>query len=137
MANSTTIYRLQDGRNAIDVTENKTLDEEAIGVVQVVKSDSIVLTLPATVVGYAYTIMNGGVPKTGSTFGSGDNKSVLVAVSPNASDKIAGLGFTAENNKDILNTKATARVGDEVSIIGDGVNGWMVTKAKGIWAREA
>jgi len=136
MANSTTLYKLPDGRVAVDVTENKTLADTDCGVVQVVKTDAITITLPSTVVGYNYTIRNGGVKKTGSTFGSGDDGSVLVAVSPAAADKIAGLQFTATDNKDVLNTKATAKVGDEVTLIGDGVNGWMVNKVIGTWVSE-
>lgn len=136
MANSTTLYKLPDGRVAVDVTENKTLDDTGCGVVQVVKSDAIVITLPSTVVGYNYTVRNGGVKKTGSTFGSGDDGSAIVTISPAAADKIAGLGFTATDNKDIINTKATAKVGDEVTLIGDGANGWMVNRVIGTWISE-
>jgi hypothetical protein len=136
MANSTTIYRLSDGRNAVDVTENKTLDDTQCGVVQVVKTDAITITLPATVVGYNYTIKNGGVKATGTPTGAAADGSAIVTVSPNANDKIAGLGFTATDNKDIINTKATSKIGDEVTLIGDGANGWMVNKCVGVWASE-
>lgn len=134
MANSTTLYKLADGRIAVDVTEAKTLADTDCGIVQVVKTDAITVTLPSTVVGYNYTVRNGGVKKTSSTFGSGDDGSVLVTVAPAAADKIAGLAFTATDNKAILNTKATSKVGDEVVLIGDGVNGWMVNKGIGTWA---
>jgi hypothetical protein len=123
MANSTTLYKLPDGRNAVDVTENKTLADTDCGVVQVVRTDAITITLPATVVGYNYTVRNGGVKATSGAAGTGSDGSAIVTISPNASDKIAGLGFTATDNKDIINTKATARVGDEVTLIGDGANG--------------
>jgi hypothetical protein len=52
------------------------------------------LTLPATVVGYVFIIRVG---KEGLT----------VNVSPNASDKIAGNGFTATDDKDAIATNAT------------------------------
>lgn len=137
MANSTTLYTLPDGRIAVDVTEAKTLAITDQGVVQVVKTDAILVTLPATVVGYSYTVMNGGVKKTSSAFGTGDDGSVLVAVSPNSSDLIAGMQVTAADDKDFLNTKATAKVGDELRIVGNGTTGWNVTGVKGIWAKEA
>src|SRR6185437_4136655 len=101
---------------------------------QVVKYDNAVITLPATVVGYDYTIRNGGVPKTSGPTGSGDNGSAKVSVSPNASDLIAGMQVTAADDKDFINTKATALVGDELQIIGDGTNGWKVRSVKGTWA---
>lgn len=137
MANSTVQYRLNDGRVALDVTENKTLDITDQGVVQVVKTDAIVVTLPATVVGYNYTVRNGGVKKTGGPTGTGDDGSAIVAVSPDAADLIAGMGVTAADNKDFSNTKATAKVGDELQIVGNGTTGWNVLKVIGIWAKEA
>lgn len=137
MANSTTLYTLPDGRIAVDVTENKTLAITDQGVVQVVKTDAITVTLPATVVGYRYTVRNGGVPKTSGPTGTGDNGSVAVTVSPDAADLIAGMQVTAADNKDFVNTKATARVGDELELVGNGTTGWNVSRVSGIWAKEA
>ena len=137
MANSTTQYRLSDGRVALDVTENKTLDLAQCGIVQNVVTDAITITLPATSAGATFTIRNGGVAKTSAAAGTGDDYSCLVTLSPNASDKIQGLGFTAADDKDALNTKATARVGDELVLVGDGTDGWLVVRARGIWARQS
>lgn len=137
MANSTTQYRLSDGRVALDVTENKTLDLAQCGIVQNVITDGITVTLPATSVGATFTIRNGGVPKTSGPAGTGDDFSCLVTVSPNSADKIQGLGYTAADDKDALNTKATARVGDEIVLVADGTDGWLVVRAKGIWARQS
>lgn len=137
MANSTTLYTGSDGRIQVDVTENKTLALADNGIVQNVITDAITITLPATTAGAAFTIRNGGVPKTGAPTGTGDNGSCLVTVSPNASDQIAGLAFTAADDKDALNTKATANVGDEITLIGDGTNGWNVLRVKGTWARQS
>lgn len=108
------------------VTADKTLAEGDNGITQVVMADAKVITLPATVVGYSYTIVNGMA-----------DGACLVTVSPNASDKIMGNGFTSADNKDALNTKATAKNGDYIQLVGDGVNGWMVVGVSGIWAREA
>lgn len=138
MANQTTVSQyMSDGRPSLDIDTSKTLADTDCGVVQNVIADAITITLPATVVGYSYTIRNGGVKKTGAPRGTGDDGSVLVTIAPNASDKIAGSTWTATDNKAALNTKATAKVGDELTIIGDGVNGWMITKQVGIWARQA
>lgn len=137
MANSTTLYRLPDGRTAVDVTEAKTLAITDQGVVQVVKTDAIAVTLPATVVGYSFTVMNGGDAPTGAPTGAGGNESCLVELAPVAADLIAGGQITAADDKSYLNTKATARVGDEVTVVGNGTTGWNITHQKGIWAREA
>jgi hypothetical protein len=137
MANSTTLYRLGDGRMAVDVTENKTLAIKDCGVVQNVITDGLTITLPSTVVGYDYTFRNGGVPATSGAAGTGSNGTVAVTVSPAAADLIAGMEVTAADNKDFVNTKATSIVGDELRLIGDGTNGWNVKEVKGIWAKEA
>jgi len=136
MANSTTLYKLPDGRQAVDVTEAKTLAITDQGIVQVVKTDAILVTLPATVVGYTFTVRNGGVKPTGSPTGAGTNKSVLVAISPNSADLIAGGQITAADDKDLLNTKITSEVGDEVELVGNGTTGWNIVREKGTWVRE-
>ncbi len=109
-----------------EVTGAKTLDEGDGGVTQVV-TVTATLTLPATVAGTTYRIVNGSdqVGKVG------------VTVSPNASDKIMGNGFTSADDKDAINTLATAEPGDELVLVGDGTNGWQVSRVKGVWARQA
>lgn len=59
-----------------------------------------------------------------------------LAVSPNASDMIEGPGITAADNKDLINTKATAQRGDWIEIAQGDANGWSA-RFKGVWAREA
>lgn len=113
-------------RQSEAVTGNKTLDEGDNGVVQVVTADATV-TLPSTVVGYSYTIMNGG---QGSTDGT-----IAINVSPAALDKIMGNGFTSADNKDAINTNG--RYGDFIKLRGDGANGWVVAEVVGTWTREA
>lgn len=137
MANSTTLYVGQDGRTHVDVTEAKTLTLADCGIVQNVITDAITVTLPATSAGAAFTVRNGGVPKSGAPAGTGDDFSCLVTIAPNASDKIQGNAFSAQDNKAALNTKATARVGDEMQLVGDGVDGYNVVRVKGVWARAA
>lgn len=137
MANSTTIYVGSEGRNTLNVTENKTLDLAGCGIVQNVITDAITVTLPATTAGAYFIIRNGGVPASSSVgYGTGSDGSVLVTVAPNASDKIQGNSFSAADNKAALNTKATAKVGDEIHLVGDGTDGWLITRVKGTWARQ-
>lgn len=142
MANDTTaklgISLHGTGNNVYqNIDTNKTLALADCGIIQNVVADGITITLPATIAGAYFTIRNGGVPKTSAAAGTGDNGSILVTVAPNASDQIAGLAFTAADNKAALNTKATAQVGDFITLVADATNGWCVTSAKGIWARAA
>lgn len=103
------------------VTTTKTLDEGDSGVVQNVTATTTV-TLPATVVGRVYTIRVGA-------------DSITVSVSPNSADKIMGNGFTSADDKDLVFTNA--RIGDEVTLLGDGANGWHVVNIQGTATRQA
>lgn len=139
MANpaNSTAYRLPDGRMAVNVTEAKTLAVADTGYVQNVIYASGVVTLPSTAAGLHFTIRNGGVPQVSTLAGSGDDGN-QISISPAAADLIeGGVSGTATDNKDLINTAATARVGDEVSLMGGDTDGWNVTEIKGIWAREA
>ena len=93
-----------------DVTGNKTVDITDQGVVQNVTASATV-TLPATVVGYSYTVRVGG-------------EGLTVAVSPAAADLIAGGNFTAVDNKDLLFTDLPA--GSYVTLVGNGTTGWNI-----------
>ena len=44
--------------------------------------------------------------------------------------------ITAADDKDYTNTNATNAVGDLVTILGDGADGWYVIEERGTWARE-
>lgn len=103
------------------VTGNKTLDEGDSGVVQNVTATATV-TLPATVVGTVYIVRVGA-------------DGITVSVSPNASDKIMGNGFTSADNKDLVFTSQP--VGSFVKLVADGVNGYFVAEVAGTATREA
>jgi hypothetical protein len=110
------------------VSVNKTLDIEDCGKVLFVDTDAKVITLAAVVTPIEVTIVNIGA------YGA-----ILVAVSPNASDKIHAPDIAGTDDKDHLNTKATARRGDLVQIssgAGDAA-GHVVRNQVGIWAQEA
>lgn len=124
----------------VDVTANKTLTADDCGVVQVVKGDFIV-TLPATAAGLTFIIENGGTPITNGPVGASQgNESAVVTVNPQAADGISGLGSAAVINKDVVNTKATSKVGDRLVVVGSGVAGtaaYCVQGVSGTWDREA
>lgn len=138
MANSTTLYQGNDGRTYVDVTENKVLTLADCGIVQNVIADAITVTLPATSAGACFTVRNGGVPASSSLGApTGSDFSALVTISPNSADKIQGYALTAADDKDLLNTKATAHVGDEVRLVGDGTDGYLINQIKGTWTRQS
>ena len=103
-----------------------TLDQDDSGKVIVITGDDQTVTLPATQEGLIYTIVVGGT-----------STSTGLSISPNANDQIIGLGITAADNKDLINTQATQRVGDSVTLVGNGSTGWLAINASGTWAREA
>jgi hypothetical protein len=96
------------------------------GIVTYVDTDAKVITLPSTAVGLTFTIVNAGA-----------DGAVGVSISPAAADKIQGAGLSAADNKDLINTKATAKKGDAVTLVGDGADGWFIQSMHGTWAREA
>lgn len=59
-----------------------------------------------------------------------------LSISPNASDHIRGNGLTAVDNKDLINSGATDRLGDSVRLYCDGVDGWVIEAIIGTWAKE-
>jgi len=109
-----------------DVDDNKTLDAQDVGKVINVTVDAKTITLPAVAAGLEYVIRNGAASGT-----------VAVTVSPNASDKIMGADLAGVDNKDRVNTKATAIIGDYIHLTYGGATGWMVLAERGTWAAEA
>jgi len=123
------------GKSAVEtITAARTLTVEDSGKVFLVGTDALTITLPATVAGVTYTFLNSGA--------DGNN---IITISPNASDAIHGtitlaasvVVLSGTDDKDLINTKATATTGDTVTIVGDGSTGWMVLASTGIWASEA
>lgn len=105
-----------------------TLDGTDDGDTQVAaNAAAVTYTLPkASVVGPGYTVivMTGTVPA-----------SVGTTVTPNAADKFAGNGFNAKTaGQTLVNTQASAAVGDQVDLISDGVSRWFVLNKVGTWA---
>lgn len=88
---------------------------------------SITVTLPATALGINVKFLNAGAK-------DGD---VSITLAPNANDKFVGADLTAADDKDLVNTAATSKVGDYVEVLGDGADGWFIQSIAGTWDREA
>ena len=109
------------------ISADKTLDAEDSGKLFWVDTDAKTVTLPVIATGLdGFVVINGGA------FGT-----VLVTISPGANDMILGPDITGADNKDLLNTKATARRGDLVILGGNDADGYSTLALRGIWAREA
>lgn len=111
---------------AVDLTSaSKTLDAQDVGkVLNVTGSDTYVVTLPATAAGVEYVIRAAA-------------DGLLVAVSPNGSDKIMGADLAGADDTDRLLAAATARAGDYVHLRADGSAGWYIVAARGVWSNAA
>lgn len=136
MANSTTLYKGNDGRTYVDVTLNKTLVAADSGIVQNVIATGVTVTLPATVIGYNFIIRNGGKPITsgGPPGAQGDGNTVLTL--PTGTDGFTGLAFTAAASKGANNN--SGNIGDEIELQGSGTNSaaaWLIEHANGTWVR--
>lgn len=138
MAN-TAAYALPDGRLAVDVDSAKTLAIADSGFVQNVIADGVIFTLPATASLGSWTARNAGVKSPNGPKGTASSGTAGFQMSPNASDQVqGGVSGSAVDNKDIINTKATSKIGDEVTVANVGeTNGPIVTAIRGVWAREA
>jgi hypothetical protein len=59
-----------------------------------------------------------------------------LSISPAAADHIRGNGLTSVDDKDLINSGATDRLGDRARIYCDGVDGWVIEEVVGTWAKE-
>lgn len=88
--------------------------------------DGIVYTLPSIAIGNTITFTN-----------MAEDGQAALNISPAAADGITYAGSSTDN-KDLINTKATAKKGDSVTLASlDGVVAWQVVAVNGIWAKEA
>ena len=89
-------------------------------------TDGVVFTLPAIAIGYVFTFVNTGT----------DGANTLT-ISPNASDGILYAGSLTDD-KDVINTKATSKVGDYVTIASlNSTDFWTVVDVQGVFAKES
>ena len=109
------------------ISANKTLDAEDTGKLFWVDTDAVTITLPAVAAGvFGCQIVNGG------SYGT-----VAVTISPNSVDMILGPDITGADDKDLINTKATAKRGDAVVLDSGDADGYLATELRGTWARQA
>lgn len=116
----------ETGRYTEDVGADKTATLADSGKLLNAIADGVTITLPATDVGVCITVRNGS-----SKIGT-----MAVNISPNASDKIMGCANSGTDDKDLINTKSTARPGDYVELVADGSDGWFVRTMVGTWEWE-
>jgi hypothetical protein len=108
------------------LSANKTLDAQDCGKTFFVDTDAFTITLPATTTGLDCVIVNA------KGYGL-----AAINISPAAVDMMLGPDMAGVDNKDLINTKATAQRGD-FAVIADGdADGYVVYKIKGVWAAEA
>lgn len=89
-------------------------------------TDGMVFTLPVLATGATITFVN-----------MAPDGAAGISISPNTANGITYAG-TEVANKDLINTKATAKQGDYVTLASlDGTTNWQVVAARGIWAKEA
>lgn len=114
-----------------------TLTAAQSGMLFLVGADAKTATLPSSAVvgaGIKYAFINNGAD---GAYG--------FTASPNASDKIMGsfsnggqkITLSGTDDKDLVNTKATAKNGDILILESDGVNGWYVMYGEGVWTEES
>ena len=113
-----------DGLLAETLSANKTLDALDTGKVFFVDTDAFVITLPA-VAKMGFRIVNG------AAYGV-----AIITIAPNAADSIQIPDQACDDDKDLVNTKATANRGDMVDLEYGDANGWTVTRMVGTWLRE-
>ena len=130
-------FRLSDDgqSGAVEIlTASRTLTVEDSGKTFLIGTGALVISLPATIAGADFTFIN-----------SGANGNNIITISPVAADGIAGTITLASSivtragtvDTDLVNTKASATVGNSVKIKGTGVTGvtaWIITSSTGIWA---
>lgn len=114
--------------NLVTLTASPTLDGTDDGDLQMAASASaITVNLPLTTKvgpGYICTVMTGTIPA-----------SVGTTVNPQSTDKFAGNGFNGKTaGQTLVNTQATAAVGDQVDLVSDGNGRWFVLNKVGTWA---
>ena len=86
----------------------------------------VVFTLPSIAVGNVFTFVNTGA--------DGQNN---LTISPVSIDGILYAGSLTDN-KDLINTQATSKVGDYVTLASlNSTAHWTVVDAQGVWAKES
>lgn len=112
------------GRVYETIAGAKTLDLEDSGKTFFVTATAVI-TLPATAVDGDFVLV------CAAPYGTAQ-----ISADPAAGDKFVGPDLTGTDNKDYINTLATAQRGDFLSIKGGHADGYIIRAKKGTWAAE-
>jgi hypothetical protein len=117
-----------NGTNAVTLTEDTTVGMANHGFHPLIVTGTTTITLPAVTLGHSYWIINGNADGTD-----------LLTISPNSADKFLfdAAGAAGTNDKDIINTQATAKKGDYVKLVYGSADGWVISEMLGTWVDEA
>ena len=114
------------GFNLEDKQANYTVQNADTGKTFTSKTDGMVFTLPAITIGRVFTFVN-----------TGQDGANTLTISPNANDGILYAGSLTDD-KDLINTKATSKVGDFVVCASlNSTAHWTVVNVQGVFAKEA
>ena len=114
------------GFNLENKEANYTVQNADSGKTFTSSTDGVVFTLPAISIGRVFTFVNTGADGTNT-----------LTISPNASDGILYAGSLTDD-KDIINTKATSKVGDYIVCASlNSTAHWTVVAVQGIFAKES
>ena len=114
------------GFNLENKSANYTVANGDSGKTLTSSTDGVVFTLPAISIGRVVTFVN--------TAQDGTN---TLTISPAAADGILYAGSLTDD-KDLINTKATSKVGDFVTLASlNSTVFWTVVDVQGTWAKEA
>jgi hypothetical protein len=141
MANSISNQPVRERRQTNVLTTTQTISEAGSTKDYSVATDALVITLPTI------TADNLGLEFTFRNTGADANN--IITLSPASTDGINGgfpfvTGSTASMNrasgtvnKDFINTKATSKKGDWVTIKAVALTAWYIQGGQGVWASEA
>lgn len=141
MANSISNQVVRERRTATTLTTTQTISEANSSRDFNIATDALVITLPAITadnIGLEFTFRN-----------TGADANNIITLSPASTDGFNGgfpfvTGSTASMNrasgtvnKDWINTKATSKKGDWVTIKAVAIGAWYIQGGQGVWASEA
>ncbi len=117
---------LVDSNAAVKTANYTVIIDDDSGATIASALDGFVATMPGIATGNTITFVNMAPDGTAK-----------FSISPNSSDGIQYKGSNTDN-KDLINTKATSKKGDSITLASlNGVTAWQVVAARGIWAKEA
>ena len=103
----------------------------------VIVNDDSGKTLVSTLDGIVYTLPSIAIGETVTFVNMANDGEAALNISPAALDGITYAGSSTDD-KDLINTKATSKKGDFVTLASlDGTVAWQVVAARGVWAKEA